>query len=138
MLDHGIHILLEENIESNYIDINEEDLFTIVNTIANNVIKYVDNEGMIIVKVYEVFENAVIDIESSHVHEKKHIGRIKNLYLNIFEKWEDFYSFNEIKEIVEKNNGEIHIKNKNISTLIRISIPTVASSKNIYSSKIIF
>lgn len=138
LLDHGIHILLEENIESNYIDINEEDLFTIVNTIANNVIKYVDNEGMIIVKVYEVFENAVIDIESSYVHEKKHIGRIKNLYLNIFEKWEDFYSFNEIKEIVEKNNGEIHIKNKNISTLIRISIPTVASSKNMYSSNIIF
>lgn len=127
LLDHGIHILLEENIDSSYINISEEDLTYILVVITNNLIKNMDNDGMVIVKVYEVFENAVIDIESSYTNKKIHIGRFKKIYLNIVEGWEDFYNFSSIKKIIEENNGEIHIKNKDISTLIRLSIPTISS-----------
>lgn len=126
VLEHGIHILLEENIESNSIDISEEDLFTILTAIRNNALKYIDNEGIIIAKVYEVFVNAVIDIENSCTQKrrKKYIGMFKKFYSNFIEGWDDFSSINGIKKIIEENNGEIYIKNKDISTVVRIIIPT--------------
>lgn len=126
-LDEGIHVLLEEGIESNQIDINDDVLFYIVSSIRENTVNYLEHDGIIIVRVYKVFESAVIEIENSctHVRDKKIINLIKEIYFNFIDGWEDIYNLNEIKKLIEENNGDIYIKNKYISTLININLPLV-------------
>ncbi|HCW54696.1 MAG TPA: hypothetical protein DG753_13390 [Clostridium sp.] len=124
-LDEGIHVLLEEGIESSQIDINDDLLFYILSVIRENTVNYLEHDGIIIVRVYRVFESAVIEIENSctHVKDKKFINLIKRIYFNCIDGWEDIYKLNEIKKLIEENNGDIYIKNKYISTLININLP---------------
>lgn len=126
-LDYGVHILLEESIESDQIDINEDVLFYILSVIRENSMKYMEYDGMMIVRVYRAFGNAVIEIEKSNTHARKRklLSFIKEVYFNCIDGWEDIYRLNEIKSLIEENNGDIYVKNKYISTLISISIPII-------------
>ncbi len=126
-LDYGVHILLEESIDSAQMDINDDILFYILSVIRENALKYMEHDGIMIVRVYKAFENAVIEIENSctHVKKRKFISVIKEFYFNCIDGWEDVYSLNEIKRLIEENNGDMYVRNKYVSTLINISIPLV-------------
>lgn len=126
-LDDGVHILLEESIDSAKMDINDDILFYILSVIRENTLKYMEHDGIMIVRVYKAFENAVIEIENScaHVKKRKFISVIKEFYFNSIDGWEEVYNLNEIKRLIEENNGDMYVRNKYVSTLINISIPLV-------------
>ncbi|MBE6062955.1 MAG: ATP-binding protein [Clostridium butyricum] len=123
-INKGINVILEENYDLKLLEINELELYRIITNIVNNAIKAMEGKGRIIIKSYELMNNIIIEIENNGP--KIPEENIESLFKPRFTTKNNSdkshgYGLSIVKELVEKNCGNISVKSTDEKTVFKIS-----------------
>lgn len=112
-LDIGdIHLVIDEEFNSNLIDISSYELHRILSNILNNAVVALNGEGLIVVRTYKIFNSVYISIKNNGPKIDPNI--IENIFEEGFTTKDDEdsshgYGLYIVKEIVENNNGKLSV-----------------------------
>ncbi|RDY28370.1 GHKL domain-containing protein [Romboutsia weinsteinii] len=112
-LDIGdIHLVIDEEFNSNLIDMSSYELHRILSNILNNAITALNGEGLIVVRTYKIFNSVYISIKNNGP--KIDLNIIENIFEEGFTTKDDEdsshgYGLYIVKEIVENNNGKLSV-----------------------------
>ena len=125
-IDKGIHVIIEEKCDFGLIKINEMEIYRVITNIVNNAIKAVSGSGIIIAKSYESLGNAVILLSNNGPKIEEHY--LKDIFNAGFTTKDNTdkshgYGLSIVKDLVESNNGTIHVKSTDIVTEFKIVLP---------------
>ena len=107
-----IHVVVDEEFDSNLINISEYELHKIVSNILSNAITALEGKGLIIIKTYKIFNSIYISIKNNGPKIDQDI--LENIFDTGFttktnEDGSHGYGLHIVKEIVENNNGKINV-----------------------------
>ena len=107
-----IHVVVDEEFDSNLINISEYELHKIVSNILSNAITALEGHGLIIIKTYKIFNSIYISIKNNGPKIDQDI--LENIFDTGFttktnEDGSHGYGLHIVKEIVENNNGKINV-----------------------------
>ena len=107
-----IHVVVDEEFDSNLIDIREYELHKIVSNILCNAVTALDGNGLIVIKTYKVFNNIYLSIKNNGPQiNPSIIDKIFNTGFTTKSNKDEChgYGLHIVKEIVENNNGKIYV-----------------------------
>ena len=107
-----IHVVVDEEFDSNLIDISEYELHKIVSNILSNVTTALDGNGLIVIKTYKIFNNIYLSIKNNGPQiDPSIIDKIFNTGFTTKSNKDEShgYGLHIVKEIVENNNGKIYV-----------------------------
>jgi len=93
---------------------------------VNNAIKAMNDKGIIIARSYEYLGNAVIKIENNGPKiEEHHLTNIFKMGFTTKDNTDKShgYGLSIVKDLVESNNGKIHVKSTDTATEFKIILP---------------
>lgn len=107
-----IHVVVDEEFDSNRINISEYELHKIVSNILSNAITALEGKGLIIIKTYKIFNSVYISIKNNGPKIDPNI--IDSIFDTGFttktnEDGSHGYGLHIVKEIVENNNGKVNV-----------------------------
>ena len=107
-----IHVVVDEEFDSNLIDISEYELHKIVSNILSNAITALEGKGLIIIKTYKIFNSVYISIKNNGPQIDQSI--LDSIFDTGFttktnKDGSHGYGLHIVKEIVENNNGKVHV-----------------------------
>jgi len=125
-IDKGIHVIIDDKCDFALIKMNEMEFYRVISNIVNNAIKAMNGKGIIIVKSYEYLGNAVIKIENNGPKIEEH--HLTNIFKTGFTTKDNTdkshgYGLSIVKDLVESNNGKIHVKSTDTETEFKIILP---------------
>ena len=107
-----IHVVVDEEFDSNLIDISEYELHKIVSNILSNAATALDGNGLIVIKTYKIFNNIYLSIKNNGPQiDPSIIDKIFNTGFTTKSNKDEShgYGLHIVKEIVENNNGKIYV-----------------------------
>ena len=107
-----IHVVVDEEFDSNLINISEYELHKIVSNILSNAITALEGKGLIIIKTYKIFNSVYISIKNNGPKIDPSI--IDSIFdtgvtTKTNEDGSHGYGLHIVKEIVENNNGKVNV-----------------------------
>lgn len=123
-IDKGIHVIIEEKCDLQLISMSEMELYKIISNIIDNAIISMNDEGIIIAKVYQYLGNVVIKIENSIPRlDEKNIKDILKLGLVAKTKNDEKFKLCIVNELVGKYNGKVCIKDTDSTIEFKVILP---------------
>jgi len=125
-INRGIHVIIEEKCDFNLIKMDEMEYYRVISNIVNNAIKAMNGKGIIIARSYEYLGNAVIKIENNGPKiEEHHLTNIFKMGFTTKDNTDKShgYGLSIVKDLVESNNGKIHVKSTDTATEFKIILP---------------
>ena len=107
-----IHVVVDEEFDSNLIDISEYELHKIVSNILSNAATALDGNGLIVIKTYKIFNNIYLSIKNNGPQiDPSIIDKIFNTGFTTKSNKDEShgYGLHIVKEIVENNKLNIPI-----------------------------
>lgn len=107
-----IHVVVDEEFDSNLIDISEYELHKIVSNILSNAATALDGNGLIVINTYKIFNNIYLSIKNDGPQiDQSIIDKIFNTGFTTKSNKDEShgYGLHIVKEIVENNNGKIYV-----------------------------
>ncbi|MGL4911622.1 MAG: sensor histidine kinase [Romboutsia sp.] len=123
-LDLGdIHLVIDEEYDSDLINMSSYDLHKILSNILSNAIDALDGNGLIIIKTYKLFNSVYICIKNNGPKIESSI--IEDIFNKGFTTKDDKnndhgYGLCIVNEIVSKNNGKLHVSSDEKYTEFKI------------------
>ena len=121
----GIHVVVDEEVDLDILDISELELQRVISNIVENSITAMNGAGLIAVKTYKNINNIIIQIQNNGPIIKESI--INNIFNSGFTTKVDSsdhgFGLSIVKEIIEKYNGTIKVKSASDVTEFKIKIP---------------
>ena len=119
-----IHVVVDEEFDSNLINISEYELHKIVSNILSNAITALEGHGLIIIKTYKIFNSIYISIKNNGPKIDQDI--LENIFDTGFttktnEDGSHGYGLHIVKEIVENNNGKINVSSNEEYTDFKVT-----------------
>ncbi|AOR22838.1 sensor histidine kinase [Clostridium taeniosporum] len=121
-----INLIIEDEGSVNNVKITEIELYRIISNIVNNAVKAMKGSGILIIKTYDVENFVVIIIENNGPKIKEeNISRIFEPGFTTKNNAEENhgYGLSIVKELIEKNGGNIKLSSNDISTKFEITLP---------------
>ena len=125
-IDKGIHVIIDDKCDFDLINMNEMEFYRVISNIVNNAIKAINGKGIIIAKTYEYLGNVVIKIENNGPKiEEHHLTNIFKMGFTTKDNTDKShgYGLSIVKDLVESNNGKIHVKSTDTATEFKIILP---------------
>lgn len=119
-----IHVVVDEEFDSNLINISEYELHKIVSNILSNAITALEGHGLIIIKTYKIFNSVYISIKNNGPKIDPNI--LENIFDTGFttktnEDGSHGYGLHIVKEIVENNNGKVNVSSNEEYTDFKVT-----------------
>lgn len=119
-----IHVVVDEEFDSNLINISEYELHKIVSNILSNAITALEGHGLIIIKTYKIFNSVYISIKNNGPKIDPNI--IDSIFDTGFttktnEDGSHGYGLHIVKEIVENNNGKVNVSSNEEYTDFKVT-----------------
>ena len=119
-----IHVVVDEEFDSNLINISEYELHKIVSNILSNAITALEGHGLIIIKTYKIFNSIYISIKNNGPKIDQDI--LENIFDTGFttktnEDGSHGYGLHIVKEIVENNNGKVNVSSNEEYTDFKVT-----------------
>lgn len=119
----GIHLVIDEEYDSDLINISAYDLHKILSNILNNAITALNGDGLIVIKTYKIFNSVYISIKNNGPQIDSSI--IENIFEEGFTTKDDKddshgYGLYIVNEIIENNNGKLSVSSDEKYTEFKI------------------
>jgi hypothetical protein len=125
-IDKGIHVVVEENCDLQFIKMTKMEFYRVLSNIVSNAIKAMNGEGLIIAKSYEYLGNIVVRIENNGPQiPEKYLNEIFKVGFTTKENNDNNhgYGLSIAKDLVESYNGKIYVKSSETNTEFKIVLP---------------
>ena len=122
----GINLIVDEKADLSDIDISEMELQRIISNIVSNSVTAMDGKGTLSIRTYYKIKNVVIKIENDGPKiDDEMIDKIFDVGFSTKENSDKNHGFGLaiVKEIVDKNNGNIEVFSNAENTQFKISLP---------------
>lgn len=122
----GINLIVDEKADLSDIDISEMELQRIISNIVSNSVTAMDGKGTLSIRTYYKIKNIVIKIENDgHKIDDDKIDKIFDVGFSTKENSDKNHGFGLaiVKEIVDKNKGNIEVFSNAENTQFKISLP---------------
>ncbi|MGX4599749.1 sensor histidine kinase [Faecalimicrobium sp. JNUCC 81] len=118
---NNINVIVEEEYNVSKIDISEYDLQRIISNIISNAVTAMGENGLIVIKTYKIFGNVYINIKNNGPKiNDEIINKIFEPGFTTKKSSENGFGLAIVKELVEKNNGELSVSSNNDFTEFKI------------------
>lgn len=118
-----VHIVIDEEIDLNSLAISEYDLHKILSNIIKNALTAIDDNGLIFIKTYKIFNSVYVSVKNNGPQiDPEIIDSIFDLGFTTKsnEKEENGYGLYIVKELVEENNGKIYVNSTDLYTEFKL------------------
>lgn len=118
-----IHVIVDEEVDSNLIDISEYELHKILSNILCNAITALKGQGIIIIKTYKIFNDVCISIKNNGPQiDPSILDNIFDIGFTTKDNKDEGhgYGLHIVKEIVKNNNGKIKVSSNEEFTDFKI------------------
>ena len=122
----GINLIVDEKADLSDIDISEMELQRIISNIVSNSVTAMDGKGTLSIRTYYKIKNVVIKIENDGPKiDDEMIDKIFDVGFSTKENSDKNHGFGLaiVKEIVDRNNGNIEDYSNAENTQFKISLP---------------
>lgn len=125
-LDLGdIHLVIDEEYNSNLINISSYELHKILSNILNNAITALNGDGLIVIKTYKIFNSVYISIKNNGPKIDSNI--IENIFEAGFTTKDNKddshgYGLYIVNEIIASNNGKLSVSSDEKYTEFKITL----------------
>lgn len=126
VISDGVKIVIEDNAELELIAMSELELYRIVVNIVNNAIKAMKNNGTLIAKSYNNYDNITIEIENDGEKiPEKYIDKIFDAGFTTKGNMDKNHGYGLCiaKELIESYNGNIFVESNEKRTKFTIILP---------------
>lgn len=118
-----IHVVVDEEFDSNLIDISEYELHKIVSNILSNAITALEGKGLILIKTYKIFNSVYISIKNNGPQiDESILDRIFDMGFTTKTNKDGNHGYGLyiVKETVENNNGKLNVSSNEEYTDFKI------------------
>ncbi|WP_042273912.1 sensor histidine kinase, partial [[Clostridium] dakarense] len=111
---NNINVIVEEEYDISKLGMSEYDLQKIISNIISNAVTAIDENGLIVIKTYKIFGNVYINIKNNGPKiNDEIINKIFEPGFTTKKSNENGFGLAIVRDLVEKNNGELSVSSSN-------------------------
>lgn len=116
-----VNVIVEEEYDISKLGVSEYDLQKIISNIFNNAVTAMDGSGLIVIKIYKIFSNVYINIKNDGPKiDDEIINKIFEQGFTTKKSSDNGFGLVIVKDLIEKNNGELTVSSNNEFTEFKI------------------